>query len=353
MARLSCRCRRAGAGTPSFGRVVAHSPGIPESIRHAGRDLPLHRRWFSAEYRKNRENRTLAEIPHWPSRWQTDCTSTRAAMTATGVFPAAGERWARGSRCFGKRLEQVCLGHFERLFSWRSSSRWRRPRRPRTRPRRKTNRRKESRSGQPDCPRASTGRSTSTRAGAPSASPIRCSTIRRNRAWTRTSATSGSRATSSRRCRAATRSASSSEIYGKVSVVGERTYGSVPAAFGAGRLVVRARGPLDRLAIGQVDCRLGENALDFSDRARAVPPRSRVPAVGRRGRRRQPRRLLDERAQGVRVRRDRPLQAGRPHGRNVLSRQGRARRERQRQPAVGRQLRVQHRRGRRRSARPT
>ena len=33
--------------------------------------------------------------------------------------------------------------------------------------------------------------------------------------------------------------ASSSEIYGKVSAVGERTYGSVPAAFGDGRVVVR------------------------------------------------------------------------------------------------------------------
>ena len=43
--------------------------------------------------------------------------------------------------------------------------------------------------------------------------------------------------------------ASDSEIYGKVSVVGERTYGSVPVAVRPGHLVVRSRGSLDRMAI--------------------------------------------------------------------------------------------------------
>jgi hypothetical protein len=57
--------------------------------------------------------------------------------------------------------------------------------------------------------------------------------------------------------------ASTSELYGKVSVVGERTYGSVPAAFGAD---VSSFGPED-LSIGwrsgQSIESLGENALDF------------------------------------------------------------------------------------------
>ena len=57
--------------------------------------------------------------------------------------------------------------------------------------------------------------------------------------------------------------ASSREIYGKVSVVGERTYGSVPAAFGED---VSSFGPED-LSIGWRSGKsiegLGENGLDF------------------------------------------------------------------------------------------
>ena len=56
--------------------------------------------------------------------------------------------------------------------------------------------------------------------------------------------------------------ATSSEIYGKLSVVGERTYGSVPAAFGED---VSSFGPED-LAIGWRSGKslaVGENALDF------------------------------------------------------------------------------------------
>ena len=56
--------------------------------------------------------------------------------------------------------------------------------------------------------------------------------------------------------------ASSSEIYGKVSAVGERTYGSVPAAFGED---VSSFGPED-LSIGWRSGKsltIGENALDF------------------------------------------------------------------------------------------
>ena len=57
--------------------------------------------------------------------------------------------------------------------------------------------------------------------------------------------------------------ASTSEIYGKVSAVGERTYGSVPAAFGED---VSSFGPED-LYIGWrsgKSLELGENALDFT-----------------------------------------------------------------------------------------
>ena len=107
--------------------------------------------------------------------------------------------------------------------------------------------------------------------------------------------------------------ASSSQLYGKVSAVGERTYGSVPADFGTD---VSSFGPED-LYFGWRSgnsLTIGENALDFTHRTLPVPPRPRVPALRWRRRGRQPRRLLDERAQGVRVRGDRPRQAGRAHG---------------------------------------
>ena len=110
-----------------------------------------------------------------------------------------------------------------------------------------------------------------------------------------------------------------------------------------GRLVVRARGSLHRLAIRKVVDGWRERAR-LQRRADRSTAWVTVSALRRRGRRRQPRRLLDQRAQGLRVRGDRPLQAGTAQGRGLLSRQGRARGERQRQPAVGRQLRIQHRR---------
>ncbi len=58
--------------------------------------------------------------------------------------------------------------------------------------------------------------------------------------------------------------ASSSELYGKVSVVGERTYGSMPAEFGED---VSSFGPEDLFIgwrSGKSIERLGENALDSS-----------------------------------------------------------------------------------------
>ena len=124
--------------------------------------------------------------------------------------------------------------------------------------------------------------------------------------------------------------ASSSELYGKVSVVGERTYGSVPAEFGED---VSSFGPED-LFIGWRSGKsiepLGENALDFVVGRDAVPPGPRAPVVRWCGRRRYPRWVLVERKEGVRICRDWPIQPWRPHDRIVLPRQGRARRERQR-----------------------
>ena len=57
--------------------------------------------------------------------------------------------------------------------------------------------------------------------------------------------------------------ASSSEIYGKVSAVGERTYGSVPDVFGAD---VSSFGPKTFRLAGDRESRstIGENALDFT-----------------------------------------------------------------------------------------
>ena len=74
--------------------------------------------------------------------------------------------------------------------------------------------------------------------------------------------------------------ASSSEIYGKVSAVGERTYGSVPAAFGQD---VSSFGPED-LYIGWRSGKsltIGENALDFIV-GRAQYRSARLPALRRR-----------------------------------------------------------------------
>ena len=63
-----------------------------------------------------------------------------------------------------------------------------------------------------------------------------------------------------------------------------------------GRVVLRPRGPLHRLAIRQgVDDRRERPGLH--DRAVSIPARSRVPPLRRRRRRRQPRRLLDQRAE--------------------------------------------------------
>ena len=88
-------------------------------------------------------------------------------------------------------------------------------------------------------------------------------------------------------------------------------------------------------------------------RPRALSARSWLPALRRRRRRRQPRRLLDERAQGVPVRGDRPLQAGQSQGRS-LSISTRTNCPRAIAAAgCGARTTSTRRRGRRRSARPT
>ena len=136
--------------------------------------------------------------------------------------------------------------------------------------------------------------------------------------------------------------ASSSEIYGKVSAVGERTYGSVPEPFGQD---VSSFGPED-LSIGWRSGKsltIGENALDFTvGRAQYRSGTASCCSTARR-------KAAAAAATGpTPARRSSSRRSGGsnrcPHRRSVLSRQGRTRRKRQRQPAVGHQLRVQHRR---------
>ena len=140
------------------------------------------------------------------------------------------------------------------------------------------------------------------------------------------------------------RSTSSSEIYGKVSVVGERTYGSVPAAFGQD---VSSFGPED-LYIGWrsgTSLTIGENALDFSVGRSQYPLGhgfllfdGAAEGGSRGGYWTNARKAFEFAAIGR-------FQPGPHKVEVVLSRQGRARGERHRQPAVGHQLRVQPRRG--------
>ena len=115
-------------------------------------------------------------------------------------------------------------------------------------------------------------------------------------------------------------------------------------AGGRRRVLVRRRGCLHRLALRQQPRDLGENVLDFTV-GRTQYKLGHGMLLGRRRGRRLAGRLLDRRAQGVRVRRDRPLQARQQHVRSVLSRQGRHAGGGLRQQALGRQLRVRDRRG--------
>jgi hypothetical protein len=113
----------------------------------------------------------------------------------------------------------------------------------------------------------------------------------------------------------------SSEIYGKVSAVGERTYGSVPAEFGAD---VSSFGPED-LYIGWRSGKsltIGDNALDFTvgrTRYRLGHGFLLYDGAAEGGS------LLDQRASGVRVCGDRAPPTGSAQVRVVLSRQGRTR----------------------------
>ena len=100
---------------------------------------------------------------------------------------------------------------------------------------------------------------------------------------------------------------SSGTIYGKVSVVGERTYGSVPADFGSD---ISSFGPEDAyLGWRSGDSlTIGENALDFDGWPLALSPRTRLPALRRRRGGRLARWILDQRAPGVRACGDCPPQ---------------------------------------------
>ena len=122
-----------------------------------------------------------------------------------------------------------------------------------------------------------------------------------------------SRAPSSRRCREATSCQSRARF----------TARSAPSA---SALTVRARAVRRRRFVVLVEdlsigWRSGKSArhrrerAGLRGRAHAVQARPRHVALGRRRGGRQPRRLLDQRAQGVRVCRDRPLQAWPSQGR--------------------------------------
>ena len=146
--------------------------------------------------------------------------------------------------------------------------------------------------------------------------------------------------------------AAPSQFYGKLSAVGERTYGAAPtlvgddaSSFGVEDLYVGWRSG-DSLGARRERARL-------HGRPRAVQARPRHAAVGRRRGRRLARRLLDQRAQGVRVRRDRALQARQPHGRGVLSRQGRTARGELATASSGARTTSTRSARTRRSARPT
>ena len=80
---------------------------------------------------------------------------------------------------------------------------------------------------------------------------------------------------------------------------------------GRGGLFVPGRRPLRRLAFGPQSRPWGERARRHG-RASAVSSRARPPSGGRRGRRRKPRRVLDERAKAYRSPPS-ALPAGRPH----------------------------------------
>ena len=133
--------------------------------------------------------------------------------------------------------------------------------------------------------------------------------------------------------------ASSSEIFGKVSAVGERTYGSVPAAFGERHLVVRARRSLHRLAIGQGAGRLAKTpwiSLSDARSTRWDTASCSATATAEGGSRGGYWTTPGKRSSW---RRSAASTRG-PQGGKLLSRQGRTSGARHRDPVVGRELRI-------------
>ena len=131
-----------------------------------------------------------------------------------------------------------------------------------------------------------------------------------------------------------------SHVFGKASGVGERTYGSLPSEYG----LSVASFEVEDLAVGW------KSGTSISRASTKTPSRSRSGACRTRsatvswcstgGRRRQPRRVLDQRAPGVEDGCHRPLLAQRAHRRGVLPREERTARPAHRRGNVGRELRM-------------
>ena len=102
---------------------------------------------------------------------------------------------------------------------------------------------------------------------------------------------------------------------------------------GGGGLLLPGGGPLPRMALGHRP-RHRRECPGLHGGPYPVQNRHRVPALGRRRRRREPRRVLERCAQGLGVCRRRAVQAEAAHLRGLLSRPGRGPGERDRHPGV-------------------
>ncbi len=159
-------------------------------------------------------------------------------------------------------------------------------------------------------------------AGARSGSPIPCIPTPSPMSRPAISVTTGSRARSQRGISAEYALANSSQFYGKVSGVGERTYGAAPSLVGDDHSSFDVEDLYIGWRSGKMLGDLGENVLDFTVGRTQIQARSRLVVVGWLLRRRLARRLLDQCAQSIRVCGDRAFQARQPHSRGLLSQAG-------------------------------